>query len=823
MSTKIYKVFIGSTSKDLPNYREAAAEICDRVDMKPVHMETFPAMDMGATAGSLAKLAEADVYVGIFGYRYGYIENKDDGRGVTEIEFDEAGAKKVSRLCFVARSESMFDPAMFDPANRAKLDDFHAKVKTEHIVDFFDDVNDFRVKLMQALIEWKQRQIGYEPISIVVRGKLAETPDDLKQEMPSKLLGRDTIMADVQTWLANGDKILLHGFGGMGKTALAATAAAHFLDGTGGRKVVWARIRSQPAGEVMVGLAHAFGIDAVKQMTVTADEHKPRALRELLKGQGVNLLVLDDAWDGPALLATLRAIPASLPVLVTSRHRYPIEGQTAPVGQLSKEGAQAVLAHYAGQPSLLNDPAAAALCQTVGYHAFAIEIAGKTLKADGIPPAVLEKRIHDTPHTLTMPLDYAEPERESVAKLLEASLNELDADSRRVFMAFGAFFVPSATPELLSRFLNSPSLLGGEGDTGGEDVVSALTTLVRRGLADYIPETDEATAKYQVHDLAQSYARAQQPPDARSRALQVCLDYTWAYNKPALPNFKALVPEIDQFVAASQWAMSRGHLEDVERFAWNLYVNSAVLQYRGFPQQAVTLLIFAAAAAEQQGNPYNQSAHLNHLGLAYRALGEVQQAIPYYEQALAIVREIENRSGEAALLGSLGNAYRDLGDVQQAIPYFEQALVISHEIGDKMLEGQVLGNLGNAYANLGEVQQAISYYEQSLAIAREIGDKADEGRHLGNLGIAYSDLGEIPKAIGYYEQGLAIARAIGDKMSEGYRLNSLGAAYENLGEYDRAMSYFRPALAIFEAIGAKPMIKTVSGNIAITERKLRGK
>jgi hypothetical protein len=74
----IGKVFISSTGLDLREYREAAEEICKRLELFPVAMEYFEVMGLGASEGSKRKLDTADVYVGIYAHRYGYIENGYD-------------------------------------------------------------------------------------------------------------------------------------------------------------------------------------------------------------------------------------------------------------------------------------------------------------------------------------------------------------------------------------------------------------------------------------------------------------------------------------------------------------------------------------------------------------------------------------------------------------------------------------------------------------------------------------------------------------------------------------------------------------------------
>lgn len=49
-------VFIGSTSRDLADYRKAAIDVCLRLDLHPIAMAYFEAMPVGATEGSKRQL-----------------------------------------------------------------------------------------------------------------------------------------------------------------------------------------------------------------------------------------------------------------------------------------------------------------------------------------------------------------------------------------------------------------------------------------------------------------------------------------------------------------------------------------------------------------------------------------------------------------------------------------------------------------------------------------------------------------------------------------------------------------------------------------------
>jgi hypothetical protein len=99
------KVFISSTSMDLDAYRLVATEECNRLGLVPIDMKFFPATGTGATEGSKRKLDEADLYVGTFAHRYGYIEEGYD-KSVTEIEFEYAGnERRLDRLCFLVHPD----------------------------------------------------------------------------------------------------------------------------------------------------------------------------------------------------------------------------------------------------------------------------------------------------------------------------------------------------------------------------------------------------------------------------------------------------------------------------------------------------------------------------------------------------------------------------------------------------------------------------------------------------------------------------------------------------------------------------------------------
>ena len=580
---------------------------------------------------------------------------------------------------------------------------------------------------------------------------LAKEPSHIPHR-PRRLIGRESLLARLVSSIADGRRVLLQGFGGAGKTAIASRFAADWLINRNG-PVLWLEIGYEQPDAIFEALARPF--NASQLIASKQGDSKLAAMAEILSASGVRLLVLDNAWDGLSLKTVLNAIPDEIPVIVTSRNAYPLD-MRFDVDELAPVSAAETLAFYAGNPSIQTDPATAELCKMLGYLAFALEIAGKLLMAERLTPAQLQDRIKGAPHKVQMPRSFSEEGRRSVGDLLETSLAALDEQTRNIYSGFGAFFARQVTPKMLQLlFVEKPDLptevltqvqaanpqtselndeeianlvfLSTLHDLDLTEIDSALHTLMERGLVERVDATTESVTAYRIHDLAHSYLKAQIKDDVRARALDACLTYMALHDEPSLENFAALLPELDNLMGAALWAYSTGRDAATQRFASDLYMGSEFLDYRGYYGHAARLLQNAAHAAERQGNLRNYSTHLGNLGNTYFFLGDYPKAIDFHAKALATARQIGDRRAEGILLGQLGNAHYVLGDYSKALAYNQQALEIQRQINDKSGEVGVLGNLGNAYDSLGDYPKAIDFYQQALAISGQIGDNRFEG------------------------------------------------------------------------------------------------
>jgi tetratricopeptide (TPR) repeat protein len=680
-------------------------------------------------------------------------------------------------------------------------------------------------------------QIGYVAGDLIIRQPDAPPPL-LPARAPDILFGRDELCKDVQGDLMMDGPVLLHGVGGIGKTALAATIAQQWLADERSPGVLWLTVGTADLTGILTGIGSAFGAEGGRAIAAAPDDAAKLGVARALIGRVQPLVVLDDCWHAPPLAAVLQqAIPSGVPTLVTSRTRFDAIQARHDVTRLPRPDSLGLLIHHAGRSLPPRD--AETLCETLGDHPYAVEIAGAWLGDESLEPGDLLRRLGDAPQDLTMPEGFAMPGRENVAALIQTSVEALGEDAKRAFYTLGTLFAPRATPELLAMVQAGTHVVFNEQfkptnienmptEADIQRAADALRALARRSLARYVGPEQYSAAYYAVHDLSQAFARAPLTGESRGEAVAACVAYARHHaHKPDTPagvaHHNALEADLPNLLGAAQYAaqvVARNTADDdmraaVNRLGWDLYGSSHFLNVRGRAAESMTLLRSAAEAARALGLPRDEGSHLNHLGLAHAALGRYREAIPLYERALEIDREIGDRRGEGSDLGNLGLAYADLGEYTRAIAYYEQRLVIAREIGDRRGEGNALGNLGNAYADLGEYTRAIEYHEQALVISREIGDRRGEGSDLGNLGLAYADLGEYTRAIEYHEQALEVLRDIGDRRGEGSVLGNLGEAYRNLGEYTRAIAYYEQALEVLRDIGDRRGEGSVLGNLGI--------
>ncbi|MGE3881377.1 MAG: SUMF1/EgtB/PvdO family nonheme iron enzyme [Planctomycetota bacterium] len=188
-------VFLSSTFLDNEARRRHIIEAIESFpDLKCIAMERFSASSRATADECLMQVMDADLFIGILAYRYGWIPDDKD-RSITELEHDCALRSGIDRLMFVVdeHKRPLIPEVDADPMPQrwelqARLSAFKQRLSTTGITPrtFASDEELIR-HVMSGIVSWRERQQlpAVRPTEVQV--------DPLHQE---ELRYRDALLAE---------------------------------------------------------------------------------------------------------------------------------------------------------------------------------------------------------------------------------------------------------------------------------------------------------------------------------------------------------------------------------------------------------------------------------------------------------------------------------------------------------------------------------------------------------------------------------------------------------------------------------------------------
>lgn len=606
------------------------------------------------------------------------------------------------------------------------------------------------------------------------------TPDGLGRG--PTVIGRQDVLWRIRARLKDGEPVLVQGFPGIGKTAVARALVADWVTEKGALVALWVTVgRAEPAA-VFEAIARHFG--AYELMNLP-DAEREAEIRGLLRRMP-RLIVLDDVWQERTVASALRILPDNCRLLITSRNRIP-GLSTENLARLGDNDSLAVLRHYADRD--IDGDRATELARLLGGHPMALLIAGRIIAIDDVTPARLMKRVLEAPHARLMLPGDPEEGGQNIQALIDTSLSMLDEVARSVFFAFGAAFMSAATPAVISEYLAAQP---GDSDVDDAAVADALARLRRRGLAERGTGEDQ----FVIHDLAFSYVQARTGENERFLMLDVLERFVAQHAYPSKANMTVLLPEVPHACAAARWGLRHGCDATVVSLADNLYFEK-IMELYGMHEAAIDLQSCAVDAARQLGDRYDEAQALSNLAKAQARTGRIADAERNFRASQAIFHELGDKNGEANEQGNLGGAlvldkrYAEAIDVLTAnLPRRRAALNTTGV-------GLDLGNLGVAYRRVGRLQEAIDCYKERLGIEAPDHYYALEGTY-GNLGNAYFDLGQYDDALAEYTSALEMAVRAEFVTGQTHDQLLIGNVHKAKGDVVEAIRWYGQAVATAE-------------------------
>ena len=137
LNSSFKSVFLSSTFEDMKEYRKAIIDRIIKRRMVPICMENWGANANKVTSVITDEVKKADIYLGIFGTRYGYVD-ENTNMSMTEIEYREALASNKPILVYIAKN-AKDDITTGD--NSQKMLELLTEIEEERIVYYFNSID----------------------------------------------------------------------------------------------------------------------------------------------------------------------------------------------------------------------------------------------------------------------------------------------------------------------------------------------------------------------------------------------------------------------------------------------------------------------------------------------------------------------------------------------------------------------------------------------------------------------------------------------------------------------------------------------------------
>jgi predicted ATPase len=715
----------------------------------------------------------------------------------------------------------------------------------------------------QALAQYQQlrdvlrRELGADPdpqtrelYRKMLAGQLdadtAGAPPSGLPRQPTRFVGRERELAELERLLDDAPLLTLTGPGGCGKTRLALELAARRepLYAHGARLVELAPIRDPAL--VVSETARALGIQ------LRAGDDAVAALVAQV-GDAHLQLVLDNCEhliDACATLADalLRSCP-NICVLATSRERLRIPGEAAwrvpalslpasraatTAADLERSEAVRLFCQRAEDTSRAfaltddNAEAVAEICRRLDGMPLALELAAA--RADLLSPAQIAQRLGDALALLGAGSRTGLTRQQSLRATLEWSHDLLSEPEQALYRRLGVFagtFGVEAVEgicgcdaglDLLARLADKSLVQVEPGATGHR---YRLLETIRQHAGERLAaagERDRIEAAHRTWYLVLA--------EAADRDIDPAVAAAWPADRleaehddlrAALTSAIRHDPPAALRLAAALWWfwMARGYFVEASRRledalaaapeptperARALFAAAgiSVRQRKGRYERVAVFAGEALEIARASGRPEVARALERH-GLLAMGMFRFATAEQIFAEGLALADEIGDKPVQVAIKQAQGVLAGCRGDNADARALFAECLTLLGEIADERAPLFWASHISPAILPVGPGGVPRAFFEDTFVLLRAVARRAGVAYVLCNMAEAWRSDGRPEAAREPLERALALFRDLEDTQGMGVALNVLGNLARETGDYEAGREWFAEALTLRRA------------------------
>ncbi|MFD0559545.1 trypsin-like peptidase [Stackebrandtia endophytica] len=604
----------------------------------------------------------------------------------------------------------------------------------------------------------------------------------------------------------------IHGFGGVGKTALATAFGDRFQHEFAGRIFhdfrSYRSSQSDSAFDALGSVLRTAGLATTEDVAKSDYQERVRLWRENTNGR--RLLMLWDNVDSPEQLEGLLVNGEGCATLITSRDMIKIEGG---VHRLRLD--------------VLTPEDAAAMFHEITAHEYSRELVAELVHRDLYVPVLINthaQEVRSGEITLAEIIaDLPDPQearhhshpehQKDLFDRLTGSYRRLSGDAQLAFRAMGAHPGYNATVASLAAAMGCDTV----------EAARRMRQVQQSGLAErYTPEgvgqPDDATLRgFRAHDLIRAFGAhlaettTVPGPDGQSTSERD------RFRSGMMEHFIKLLTGND----FKDWFEVEA--DTIRDLALTGSSKKHGVLARNIGYRALVYNRYDAAEVGFQhgtriGEKLGDVARTAHchwgLGEVARLTGNLDSAEQRYREALRLSTSAEDPGG-------IGNAHRGLAEVEQlrdepdaAAARWSQAMEAYRAIDDRRRVAYVERGLARVAELQGRFELAERYFTDSLDSSRTVGDRIGIAYALRGLGDIHLRQSSLDQARDRYSQSQAAYREIGDPVGAATGRRGLGRVAHARGDLDEARRLLTEAAEVFNAYHADTWVERVNADLA---------
>jgi len=228
--------------------------------------------------------------------------------------------------------------------------------------------------------------------------------------------------------------------------------------------------------------------------------------------------------------------------------------------------------------------------------------------------------------------------------------------------------------------------------------------------------------------------------------------------------------------------------------AYSYICHGMVLYKRGYINRALNCFRIAEVKARGLAQ-LNLVYHW--LGILYEEAGDLSQALTYNLFYLEIAKGSGNLEAVGIALNNIASLYERVGDINNAILYYEESLKYPRS---SVSVASTYNNLALIYAERDKLDKAEELIEKAIYYAE--GSGLDEGIYRLNKGYILWKKGKLGKAQEEINKGLRVIRKYKDRYWEAVAYKYLALVYKDTGAIFLAKRYMKLSRDIAKKVGA---------------------